>query len=88
MSTTVVSKKIVKEGVVLHTKMQKTAVVQVSEKIQHPIYKKTISRSKKYLVHDEFEKVKAGDTVSIEQSRPYSKRKSWKVRAIVDTNSK
>jgi small subunit ribosomal protein S17 len=78
-----ISKKIVKEGVVLHNKMEKTAVVTVAETYAHPIYKKTVNRSKKYLVHDEFEKTRPGDIVQIEQSRPFSKRKHWIVKKII-----
>jgi small subunit ribosomal protein S17 len=46
---------------------------------QHPIYKKYIKKQKKYMIHDESNEVKVGDTVTIKETRPISKRKCWKV---------
>lgn len=69
-------KKIV--GRVISTKQQKTVTVLVERLWQHPVYKKRIKRSKKYLVHDEIG-VKGGDKVVIEETRPISKRKRWKI---------
>ena len=66
-------------GVVVSDKMEKTVVVQVSRRVAHPIYKKTIVRSKKYAAHDEQKKFKMGDKVSIIESAPISKTKRWKV---------
>lgn len=65
-------------GKVLHTKMQKTAVVEVVRMMAHPIYGKHVKRTKKYLVHDEVG-VKAGDTVKFVACRPVSKLKKWKI---------
>jgi small subunit ribosomal protein S17 len=67
------------QGVVVSDKMEKTVVVQVSRRMAHPIYKKTIERSKKYAAHDEQKKFKIGDKVSIIESAPISKSKRWKV---------
>jgi len=67
------------QGVVVSDKMEKTVVVQVSRRMAHPIYKKTIERSKKYKAHDEQKKFKIGDVVSIIESRPISKTKKWTV---------
>mgnify|MGYP003393932237 CR=1 FL=1 len=67
------------QGVVVSDKMEKTVVVQVSRRMSHPIYKKTIERSKKYKAHDEQQKFKVGDVVSIIESAPISKTKKWKV---------
>lgn len=67
------------QGVVVSDKMEKTVVVQVSRRMTHPIYKKTIERSKKYSAHDEQKKFKIGDKVSIIESAPISKTKKWKV---------
>jgi small subunit ribosomal protein S17 len=67
------------QGVVVSDKADKTVVVLVERRVVHPIYKKTIKRSKKYMAHDESNSVKAGDKVRIEECRPLSKRKRWQV---------
>lgn len=67
------------QGVVVSDKMEKTVVVRVDRRVSHPIYKKTIQRSKKYAAHDEQKKFKIGDVVSIIESAPISKTKRWKV---------
>ncbi len=64
-------------GRVTSDKMDKTITVLVERRIQHPLYKKFIRRSKKYAAHDEVNLAKEGDYVSIEECRPISKRKSW-----------
>ena len=69
-------------GIVTSTKMQKTVVVNVDRLWKHPIYKKAIKRSKKYLAEDLIG-VKEGNTVKIEQTRPLSKRKCWKVLEVI-----
>jgi small subunit ribosomal protein S17 len=71
----------VMSGVVVSDKMDKTIVVRVERRVMHPIYKKFISRSKKYAVHDESNKHKIGDQVLIRECRPISKRKCWEVVA-------
>ncbi len=67
------------EGVVVSDKMDKTIVVEVERRVQHPVYKKFIRRSKRYHAHDESNAVKAGETVRIIESRPLSKTKRWVV---------
>ena len=67
------------QGVVVSDKMDKTVVVNVERRKQHPLYKKFIRLSKKYVAHDEGNSCKAGDLVQIEECRPISKRKSWVV---------
>jgi len=67
------------QGVVVSDKMDKTIVVKVERRYQHPIYKKYIRRSKKYHAHDENNQFKTGDTVTIRESRPLSKLKRWEV---------
>jgi len=57
----------------------KTVVVKVERKVKHPLYGKIIRRSKKYHAHDEDNSAKTGETVRIEETRPMSKLKSWKV---------
>ncbi|MBI4137536.1 30S ribosomal protein S17 [Candidatus Roizmanbacteria bacterium] len=66
-------------GMVVSTKMNNTAVVSVVRTLQHPIYKKTITRSKKYKVDTQGVTVKEGDTVEIQETRPLSKDKRFKV---------
>jgi small subunit ribosomal protein S17 len=67
------------QGVVVSDACDKTVVVRVERRVMHPIYKKYVSRSKKYAAHDEDNRYRAGDAVRIEESRPISKRKSWVV---------
>ena len=67
------------QGVVVSDKMDKTIVVEVERRVQHPIYKKFIRRSKRYHAHDESNAIKAGETVRIIESRPLSKTKRWVV---------
>ena len=66
-------------GTVVSDKTDKTVVVKVERKVKHPLYGKIIRRSKKYHAHDEDNSFKSGDRVRIEETRPFSKTKSWKV---------
>ena len=72
------SKKIL-NGKVVQDKNDKTIVVLVKRKYSHPFFKKVITSSKKYHAHDEKNKFKVGDMVSIIESKPFSKRKRWEV---------
>ena len=67
------------QGVVVGDKADKTVVVQVDRRIQHPLYKKFIRRSKKYMAHDETNTTKIGDRVQIRECRPLSKSKHWEI---------
>lgn len=67
------------QGVVVSDACDKTVIVRVERRVMHPVYKKYITRSKKYAAHDENNAVKAGSVVRIEESRPISKRKRWVV---------
>ena len=67
------------QGEVVSNKCDKTISVKVERKIMHPMYKKYVKQSKKYLVHDEQNKYQAGDTVKIIEHAPISKRKRWAV---------
>ena len=69
------------QGVVVSDKMDKSVVVNVERRTQHPLYKKFIRRSKKYVAHDENNSCKEGDVVQIQECRPISKRKNWEVVA-------
>lgn len=71
------------QGVVTSDVNEKTVTVLVERRVMHPVYKKFIVRSKKYLAHDESNNVKAGERVRIRECRPLSKRKRWEV--ISDT---
>ena len=66
-------------GTVVSDKTDKTVVVKVERKVKHPLYGKIIRRSKKYHAHDEDNTFKTGETVRIEETRPMSKLKTWKV---------
>ena len=78
------SQKTEKVGRVVSDKMDKTVVVSVDSVRRHPLYHKRITRSKKFLAHDESNACKPGDLVRIEETRPMSKRKRWIVREIVE----
>ena len=67
------------QGKVVSSKGNKTVVVEVKRKFQHPFYGKVISRSKKYHAHDENNKFKEGDIIKIIENKPISKLKTWKV---------
>ena len=66
-------------GTVVSDKTDKTVTVLVERKVKHPLYGKIIRRSKKYHAHDEDNAYKTGETVRIEETRPMSKLKTWKV---------
>ena len=66
-------------GTICKATNKKTVVVEVERTFKHPIYKKYIKRSKKYHAHDETNSLKVGDKVMIEETRPISKLKTWKV---------
>jgi small subunit ribosomal protein S17 len=67
------------QGVVVSDKQDKTVVVQVERRFTHPLFKKTVRRTKKYHAHDEANKFKTGDKVDIEETAPISKLKRWVV---------
>lgn len=66
-------------GVVVSIKMNKTVAVQIERRFRHPLYKKVITKHKKFLAHYENEAVKEGDTVTIQETRPISKNKHFMV---------
>ena len=70
-------------GTVVSDKMDKTVVVMVETLVKHPLYGKYIKRRKKYMAHDENNECKIGDKVLIEETRPLSRRKRWRVRQIL-----
>lgn len=74
----------VRVGVVVSDKMDKTVVVSVMRSHRHPIYGKTIRRTKKYMAHDEQNACRVGDRVEIVETRPLSRHKRWRVRTILE----
>lgn len=70
-------------GVVVSDKMDKTVVVKVDRAVKHPMYLKTIKKSSKFKAHDEGNSCHVGDKVVIEETRPISKDKRWKVKEVV-----
>ena len=71
-------------GIVSSDKMQKTVVVVVEEKAKHPLYKKTITTTKKFKAHDENNECGVGDKVRIVETRKLSKDKNWRVAEIIE----
>jgi len=69
-------------GTVVSSKMDKTITVLVERRIKHPLYGKYIKRSKKIHAHDEENQCQEGDLVTIEETRPISKSKSWKLSSV------
>jgi small subunit ribosomal protein S17 len=67
------------QGVVVSDKQDKTVIVRVERRFTHPLFKKTVRRSKKYQAHDESNTYSVGDIVWIEEHRPISKNKRWAV---------
>ncbi|MDH5764847.1 MAG: 30S ribosomal protein S17 [Gammaproteobacteria bacterium] len=74
-------------GVVASNKMDKSATVVVERRVKHPLYGKFIKRSTKLHIHDENNECETGDTVVIEQCRPVSKTKSWRLVKVVEKAS-
>src|SRR6516164_11171636 len=71
-------------GEVVSNKMAKTIVVRVQRRFPHPQFKKIVTAYKKFYAHDEKAEAKVGDTVRIEESRPLSKLKRWKLVEVVE----
>lgn len=77
------SRRKVREGIVVSTKMQKTITVKVERTIRHPTFEKVITRAKKYYAHNENPDVKVGQKVRIIETRPMSKLKRWIVLEVL-----
>jgi small subunit ribosomal protein S17 len=74
----------VREGVVVSDAMQSTVVVAVVERVRHPRYGKTVQRTKKLYVHDAEDSAKVGDRVRVQETRPLSKLKRWRLTEVVE----
>ncbi|HWX56618.1 MAG TPA: 30S ribosomal protein S17 [Verrucomicrobiae bacterium] len=72
-----------KVGQVVSTKMQKTIVVEVSRRVPHPLYKRIITKRKKFYAHDEQSTAKLGDVVRIVECRPLSRLKRWRLGDVI-----
>jgi small subunit ribosomal protein S17 len=73
-----------REGVVVSDAMQKTRVVKIERVYRHPRYQRVVKSSKKLKAHDENNESRVGDRVLIEETRPLSKEKRWRIRQIVN----
>ncbi len=73
-----------RNGKVVSSRMDKTITVAVDRQIKHPIYGKYITKTSKYMAHDEENRAKEGDVVRIMSTRPLSKRKSWRLAEILE----
>ena len=74
----------VREGLVTSSSMDKTAVVAVTDRVRHPKYAKTVQRTTKLFVHDEANDLNVGDRVRVQETRPLSKNKRWRVLEILE----
>lgn len=74
----------VRQGTVVGDKTDKTVVVSVERRLAHPLYGKQVSRQKKYHAHDENNDYRIGDVVRIEETRPLSKLKRWRVLELIE----
>ncbi len=73
-----------KVGVVVSDAMTKTVVVEVRRLVMDPLYQKYVRRSSRFMAHDEKDECKVGDRVRIEETRPLSRHKRWRVRAVLE----
>jgi small subunit ribosomal protein S17 len=74
----------VREGIVVSTKMDKTVVVSVVDRVQHSRYRKTLQRTTKLYAHDEANDVREGDRVRVAETRPLSRQKRWRVVEVLE----
>ena len=74
----------IREGIVVSTSMEKTAVVAIVDRVRHRRYNKTVQRTKKLFVHDSDNDLNVGDRVRIQETRPLSKKKRWRILEILE----
>ncbi len=74
----------IREGLVVSTSMEKTAVVAIVDRVRHRRYDKTVQRTKKLFVHDSDNDLNVGDRVRIQETRPLSKNKRWRILEILE----
>jgi small subunit ribosomal protein S17 len=75
------------QGTVVSAMNAKTIVVQVDRRVTHPLYKKVVTKSAKFHAHDAQDKCKIGDIVIIQESKPFSKMKTWELVSVVEQAS-
>jgi small subunit ribosomal protein S17 len=78
------SKRKQRTGIVVSNSMEKTIVVRIDRTTKHPVYNRIMSKSTKLMAHDEKKEAKVGDKVSIEETRPLSKNKRWRLIEIIN----
>jgi small subunit ribosomal protein S17 len=83
MAEQVVHKKNEKVGTVVSDKMAKTIVVEVTRRVQHPLYRRIVTKRKKFYAHDETSQARVGDVVRIVEHRPLSKLKRWALAGVL-----
>jgi len=83
-TTTERKRRKVREGIVVSTKMDKTVVVSVVDRVQHSRYRKTLQRTTKLYAHDEENDVREGDRVRVAETRPMSRQKRWRVVEVLE----
>ena len=71
-------------GMVVSDKMDKTVVVAIQQRVKHPLYKKIVNKTKKFMAHDEENTCGIGDKVLIQETRPLSKNKCWRIVEIIE----
>jgi small subunit ribosomal protein S17 len=74
----------VREGLVVSNKMEKTAIVVATDRVRHRRYNKTVQRNKRLYVHDEANDLQVGDRVRVQETRPLSKNKRWRVVEVLE----
>ena len=74
----------IREGLVVSTSMEKTAVVAIVDRVRHRRYNKTVQRTKKLFVHDSDNDLNVGDRVRIQETRPLSKKKRWRILEVLE----
>ena len=82
--TTERNRRKVREGIVVSTKMDKTVVVAVIDRVRHRRYQKTMQRTRRFYAHDEKNEIREGDRVRIAETRPMSRQKRWRVVEVLE----
>ncbi|MDD5544063.1 MAG: 30S ribosomal protein S17 [Acidobacteriia bacterium] len=82
-ATTQVRRRNKQTGVVTSARMKKTVAVDVDRSFSHPLYRRIVRRTSRFLAHDEKNEARVGDRVEIEETRPLSKRKRWRLKRII-----
>ena len=74
----------IREGIAVSVKMDKTVVVAVTDRVRHPRYRKTVQRTKRLYAHDEANDVREGDRVRVQETRPLSRQKRWRIVEVLE----